>query len=372
MLLCFVVLGIVLLFTAKVVRADITQSQTDEIIATTFDKVKKNLINHTLLDVPLYEELFGSPYREGVNGGHRIRFPFVIDNNDSFAWFGWGATFDPQPKRIVGWAHATLKQGAGDVVVEWLEGQMNKGPEAFVNLLRTKLDDLEQSIRQSLNTNAWGDGTGAGGLEPTGVAGHIPNTPLTGTYMGFSRVTDFWCRPWYWDGVTYGPHSLTAPSGAAVQPVGDIGDVSDGVDLIGTFLTTMWNSIAARENKTNMFHLTDQATYEWYLRIPTYCRGRDIGIHEGEFNLGMTGASFMGAPIRWDTVENGAIAGEWRTINKLYYKVFVDTSAFFKWTPPREPYNALRNARYLLVRFQTANTYPRKSGILTGITTWRA
>ena len=361
-----------ILFATGTALADLTQSQKDEIIATTFDRVKPQLINHTLLDVPVYDELFGSPYLESVDGGHRIRYPVILDNNDSFAWFGWGATFNPQPKKIVGWSHATLKQGAGDVVVEWLEGQMNRGPEAFANLLQAKLDDLEQSLRQNLNTNAWGDGTGSGGMEPTGVAGHIPITPLTGTYMGHARATEFWCRPWYWDGSTYGPHSLTAPSGGAVSAVGAIGDISDKYPLIQNFLTTMWHSCANNENASDIFHLTDQATYEWYLRIPNYCPGFDIGIHEGEFNIGFQRASFMGAPIRWDTTDNGATAGEWRLINKRYYRVYKDNTAFFKWTPPREPYNALRNARYLLVRFQAVNTYPRRSGVLTGITTWQA
>lgn len=357
---------------ASLVLTDITQSQKDEIVATTLDRITPTVINHTILDVPIYNELFNAPYMETVDGGHRIRFPFVIDNNDSFAWFGWGDTFNPQPKKIIGWGHATLKQGAGDVVVEWLEGQMNKGSEAFVNLLQAKLNDLEQSIRQQLNTNAWGDGTGSGGKEPTGVGGHIPNTPLTGTYMGFNRATEYWARPWYWDGTWIGPHSLTAPSGSAVSAVGAIGDISDKYPLIINFLTTMWNSVANDQNASDMFHLTDQATYEWYLRIPSYCPGYDIGIHEGDLNIGITSASFMGAPIRWDTTENGAVAGEWRLINKRFYKVYKDSSAFYKWTPPREPYNALRNARYLLVRFQAVNTYPRKSGILTGIITWQA
>ena len=109
-----------------------------------------------------------------------------------------------------------------------------------------------------------------------------------------------------------------------------------------------------------------------YLKIPAYCPGYDIGVHEGSFNLGYEAAYFMGAPIIPDTRNNGAPSGEWRTVNKKYYVPYIDGSAFFEWTQPRSPYDALVTATYLLVRFQMVDTFPRKHAFVGGISTWQA
>lgn len=364
--------GIVTMLRSKLAFGDLTQSQKDEIIATTLDKSTSQLINQTLLSNSMYNFFANSPYRENVTGGHRIRFPFIIDTNDSYGWYGLGDSFSPQPQKILAWGHATLKQGAGDVTIEDLEEWMNSGEGAFVNMVQAKTDSLTQGIKNTLNINAWSDGTGSGGKEVTGLQGHIPTSPITGSYMGFSRVTEFWSRVWYDDGATVGPHDLDAPTGNAVQAVGSIGDISDGFPLITQQLNNLWRSIADGEDKSDIFHITDAQTMLWYKDIPLRCKGFEIGVHEGPFNIGIEMPHFMGSPIIDDTVNQGAVAGEWRTVNMKYYKMYVDTPHFFKWEGPRHPYNALRSTKYLIVRFQFVCTYPRKQGIMTGITTWQA
>ena len=352
--------------------SDITQSQTDELITGTLDQYKTEVINHTALEIPVYRFFLASPHKQTVTGGHRIRFPVQLDKNDSFAWFGLNDNFDPQPKKILGWGHVTLKQGAGDVTIEDLEEWMNSGPGKIVDITKQKVADLEQSIKENLNRNAWSDGTGSGGKEPTGLTGWIPNTPTTGTWMGFDISTNYWPRIWYWDNATYGPHSLTSPTGSAVQAVGAIGDISDGFANIIPYLDNLWASIAKDQNASDIFHITDLQTQLAYFQIPLRCKGFDIGVHDSNFNMGIPTAHYMGAPVLSDTIENGAISGEWRTVNTRYYYMIVDGAHFFEWVGPRHPYNALRTARYLVVRFAFVNTYPRKQGLLTGITAWTA
>jgi hypothetical protein len=372
LLLMFIVAVFIFLGFARTVLAQsLTQDQKDELVATTLDRYEQDLINHTVLDIPIYQFFINSPHKKMVSGGHRIRFPLVLDKADGVGWYGLGDTFDPQPKRILGWGHATLKQGAGDVTFEDLEGWMNSGPGAFINMVTAKVESLEQSIKEDLNANAWADGTGAGGMEPTGLTGHITSSPTTGTYMGFSKVTEFWARHWYNDGVTVGPHSLTAPTGIAPVAVGAIGDISEQFPLIIQRLNNMWASTAKMENKRDIFHITDLQTELWYKDIPFRCPGYDIGVTEGPFNIGIELCHFRGSPILSDTVDNGAPAGEWRQVNTKYYKMYIDQDHFFFWVGPRSPYNALRTARYLVVRFQFVDTYPRKQGFLDGIVTWQ-
>lgn len=353
----------------------LTLAQTDEIVATTLDRQETQLINHTLLSHPVWNWLIRSPKRQNVVGGNRVRFPVIRTNTDNFGWFGMGDTFNPQRKDILGWSYANLKQGAGDVTLEWLELKQNSGPGQFVSLLEAKVTEVEQTIRQNLNTNAWADGTGSGGDEPTGITGHIPITPTTGTYMGWARASNYWTRSWWYNAANaVGPHPIDQdPANTALTGVGSMIATASQANpqsraLIDNYLQMMWHSIVdSGEDTSGIFHITDLQSYLWYLMIPKYAPGADIGMKEDSFNMGFTGATFMGRPILYDTTNNGAQSAEWRTINTNYYVMYVDTSAFFKWTDWRSPYNALVQAKYLLVRFQVVNIYPRKHGVLTGL-----
>ena len=252
-----------------------------------------------------------------------------------------------------------------------VEGWMNSGPGAFINMMDTKTEELEQSIMEALNATAWGDGTQAGGMAPTGLTGHIPNPPISGTYMGWNRANENWARCYYLDGATVGPHSLDTPTDNAPSAVGPIGDISEAYPTIIESLNLMHHSTTSKtDNKSDIFHITDLQTYLWYLDIPFRCPGYDIGVTAGPFNIGIETPHYMGSPILYDTTDNGAISGEWRKVNMKYYKMYVDIDHFFKWVGPRSPYNALRTAKYLVVRFQWINTWPRKQGLMTGIADW--
>jgi len=219
----------------------------------------------------------------------------------------------------------------------------------------------------------WSDGTGSGGKEIPGLKAHIPSSPNTGTYMGHNRATEYWARIWYDDGATTGPHSLTAPTGNAVQSVGAIGDISDAYPTIVDSLNKMWRGIMSKgDSKSDIVNVVDAETLLWYKKMPLYAKTVEIGTTRGPLDIGVDLCYFMGTPILDDTIENGAIAGEWRTLNLKYYRIVVDTTNFYRWEGPRTPFNALRNARYCIVRFTVVCTKPRKMGLLDGITDWQA
>jgi len=363
-------LSLVEMLAKSLLSQTLTQSQTDELIATTLDKYETELMNQTILDIPIYQAFLNGKYKKAVSGGHRIRFPFVKDKNDSFGWWGLNDTFNPQPKDILGWGYATLKQGAGDVTIEDLLTWMNSGEGKFEDIMQAKMDSLTQATKETLNVVAWGDGTDSA-KEPTGITGHIPSSPTTGTYMGFPRSTNYWARVWFDDGETVGPHSLDNPvSGATPQAVGKIGDISEKYAYIIDKLDECFEGCAKNESPSDLMLLTDLQTLLWYKMIPTRCQ-TDIGIKSnGNFDVGYEVPHFRGIPIISDTVEMGAVSGEMRMINLKYYRLYYDKDHMFKWVGPRSPYNALRRAWYLVVRFQWVCLMPRKMGYETGISTW--
>lgn len=358
---------------ANAVMSDITQSQQDEIIATTLDRTSKELIDHTILQLPLYNEFLQPSNRKNVKGGHRFRYPIVRDKIDSFSWFGPNDTFSPQPKEILAWTYGELKQGIDDFAIDDVYLWMNEGEGKLIDILQTRMNSLEQNVRESLARAIWADGTEYAGKDPTGLKGHLPNTPTTGTYMGFSRVTNYWTRIWYYDSASpIGPHSLTAPTNNAPTAIGAMGDISDRYPLILDYLDILRAGVYKDESPGDIIHVTDEQTSLWYTQIPRRCPGYEVPVLDGPLNLGTPVPYFNKSPIYSDLEANGCPTGEWRTINKKYYQMIVDTSHFFQWVGPRSPYNAFKRAWYLVVRFQWVNLFPRKHGILTGLATWQA
>jgi len=356
------------------VMSDITQSQTDEIVATTLDRYSKELINHTILEMPLYNEFLEGGNRINVQGGHRLRYPVVKGNIDNFAWFGPNDTFAPQAPEVLAWTYTELKQGISHFAVDDVTLWMNEGEGKMIDMLQTYMNSLEQGVRESLAKTIWSDGTEHAGKDPNGLKAHIPNSPTTGTYMGFSRVTNYWTRIWYYDSSSpVGPHSLTAPTNNTPTSVGAIGDISDGYPLILDYLDLMWKGCAEGEQPGSLINVTDAQTALWYSQIPRHCKGMEIATYDRQkLMLGTPIPMFNGSPVFGDLEANGAPAGEWRVINKKYYRIIIDTSHFFQWVGPRSPYNAFKRAWYLVVRFQWVDLFPRKHGIETGISTWQA
>jgi len=349
----------------------LTLAQTNEIVASTMEKYETELINQTIMATPTWEWFLRSPRRKTLSGGYRIRLPVIRQNSDNFMWFGMGDTFNPQRQEILGWSYATIKQGAGDVTLEYLELLQNSGEGQFVSLLEAKIGEVEQTVKQNLNTVVWGDGTEHGGKSPVGLTGHISTSPATGTYLGWSRATEYWTRPWFWNNVNYGPHPKDQdPSGGtSLQPVGAMINLTSHYPTIWTNLTSLWNGCVTQGDDVNgIFFITDLATHEWYEQIPARCPGFEIPSYEGTFNSGITNITYKKRPIMWDTVENGAPSGELRLVNSNYMVMYVDSSNFFKWTDWRSPYDALVQAKFLLVRFALVDLMPSKHGLLTGIT----
>jgi hypothetical protein len=358
----------------NIVYSDITQSQTDEIVATTLDRYSKELINHTIMEMPLYSEFLETGNRISVSGGHRFRYPIVNKTMDKFSWFGPNDTFSPQDEKLFAWTYADLKQGISHFAIDDVYLWQNEGEGKIADILQQRMNSLEQNVRESLGVTIWSDGTEHAGKDPSGLKAHIPNTPTTGSYMGFSRVINYWARPWYYDSASpVGPHSLTAPTNNSPTSMGAIGDISDGYPLVLDYLDLMWKGLGEGQSPSDLISVTDAQTALWYSQIPRHCKGVEIPVYDRQkLMLGTPIPMFNGSPVFGDLEQNGAPTGEWRVINKKYYRMIVDTSHFFQWVGPRSPYNALKRAWYLVVRFQWVDLFPRRHGIMTGISTWQA
>jgi hypothetical protein len=81
----------------------------------------------------------------------------------------------------------------GDFVISTFEEAINRGASQKIDLLAGKAENLRQSMRRQINTDAFGAGTGFGGKSIGGLQVIVPDDPTTGTRGGINAGTyTFW------------------------------------------------------------------------------------------------------------------------------------------------------------------------------------
>lgn len=90
-------------------------------------------------------------------------------------------------------AEYTWRQYAGDFVISTFEEAINRGATQKIDLLAGKAENLRQSMRKQMNSDAFAAGTGFGGKSWGGLQLLVPDDPTTGTRGGINAATyTFW------------------------------------------------------------------------------------------------------------------------------------------------------------------------------------
>lgn len=105
-------------------------------------------------------------------------------------------------------AEFSYKQLAGNVVITGLEEIQNSGREAVHNLLRSRIKNLEKSLRNTVATGMYAAGTGSGGKEIGGLQLLVADVN-TNTVGGISGSTYSWWRNYVYD---FSTNTVTASS----------------------------------------------------------------------------------------------------------------------------------------------------------------
>ena len=362
---------------------DITDQLDDELAALVLDEMLSTVYHQVALSSPLISQLETSEHKEERNGGARIRVPLRTGKNTSFRTFGKGAIMTPQPYPTAMFCYYNFKQGAGDVLIDWVEEREHAagGGSKVADILKLRVMDLMDSVREDMNRMFWTSAVGNDGRDLNGIQLLIPTDPRTGILGGLDRAGHIWWRNSYWDNnvstYAYGAPpidvTLGAPANAGAFGV-ILGGGAGGRGYSGTLklMETILNNCSEGESLRDYFILTERQVYEQFIAMPQHMGGITINYSNDEsivkWNFG--GALFRGVPILYDSVNMGAPTGEMRFINKKYVKLITDSGAWFTWTSERSPYNQFAKARYLMLRGQLVMLNPRKNGIIQGITAW--
>lgn len=124
-----------------------------------------------------------------LEGGATIVQPVVLNQNSTATSYS-GADVLPVAfdEEITG-AEFNWSQYAVSISITGLDDARNSGPYAVVNLVKSKIQIAEASLRQQVGADLQGDGTGNGGKNITGLAAAVDDGTNVGTYGNISRTT---------------------------------------------------------------------------------------------------------------------------------------------------------------------------------------
>ena len=233
-------------------------SSITDVIATTIQARSGELADNLTNNVPLLSELKKRGNVRPFSGGNVILEEIMYNDpstNNANSYSGYEA-INISPDSPISAAQFSITQYADAVTMSGLEMLQNSSKEQIVDLLDGRMKVSEARLLNRIELDLYGDGTGNGGKNLTGLAAAVPDDPTTGTYGGINRATwSFW-QPKKYSGVTNGGAAVTSANiqqymtNLAIQLIRN----SDKADLIiadNNFYGLYVNSLQAIQRITN-------------------------------------------------------------------------------------------------------------------------
>lgn len=306
-------------------------------MAATFDKLEASTIQ-IYVDKTWLDQFFQSralffklrDRAKTLTGGTEIRVPLMTGANTTAGSYSAYDQLDVSPQQPFANAAFNWKQYAVSISISGAEEKKNQGEAQILDLLSGQEQNARESLFNSLNTDAFGDGTGNGGRALDGLGISVDST---GTLGGISRATYSW-----W---------------AANE------DAMGGALTIAQMRNT-FNDCTQGTNDAPDLIVTTQTLYESYegLLQPDM-RFEDKTTADGGFRNLM----FKGVPIVFDAA---CTAQTMYFLNTKYLGFRMMAGRDFKTTEFVRPANQDARVAQVLFMGNLVNTQCRKHGKITG------
>ena len=187
-------------------------SSVSDIIATTIQSRSGELADNVTNNNPLLLKLKSKGNVRPFSGGNVILEEIMYNdsstnNTNSYSGF---ETLNISPNSPISAAQFSIAQYASAVTISGLEMLQNSGKEAIIDLLEGRIKVAEAQLSNRINLDLYGNGTGNGGKNLTGLAAAVADAPSSGTYGGINRATwSFWQNQAF-SGVTNGGAAVSA------------------------------------------------------------------------------------------------------------------------------------------------------------------
>ena len=272
-------------------------STVSDIIATTIQSRSGKLADNVTLNNAVLDRLRKRGNVRPFSGGNVILEEIMYNDsntNNTNSYSGY-ETLNIAPNSPISAAQFSIAQYASAVTISGLEMLQNSSKEAIIDLLEGRVQVAEGQLLNRIQTDIYGNGTGNGGKNLTGLAAAVADSPSTGVYGGINRATwDFW-RNQAFSGVTNG--------GAAVSAAN-----------IQSYMTQLAIKLVRGNDKADLI-VADNNYYSLYVNSLQAIQ-RVTSVDEGA--AGFASLKFYGGGTSADVVLGGGI-GSQATANHMWF-----------------------------------------------------
>jgi hypothetical protein len=164
-----------------------------DIITTTIEHRSKKIADNVTKNNALLMRLSQRGKMRTFSGGRLIYEELSFAENGNAGWYSGYDLLPVAAQDVLTAAQYDIKQAACPVVISGLEMLQNAGPEQMIDLMASRIDVAESTMKNLVAGGIYSDGTGSGGKEITGLNAAVPFDPTTGVYGGIDRATwTFW------------------------------------------------------------------------------------------------------------------------------------------------------------------------------------
>lgn len=163
-----------------------------DILATTIESRTRKIQDNVTKNNAILVRLGSKGKIKTFAGGHKIYQELSFAENPNAGWYS-GYDFLPVGAGdVISAAEYAIKQAAVPVVISGLEELQNASKEAMIDLMESRLNVGESTMKNLISAGIYSDGTSAGGKQIGGMDIAVPVTN-TNTYGGINRTTwTFW------------------------------------------------------------------------------------------------------------------------------------------------------------------------------------
>ena len=162
-----------------------------EIVTTTLAGYSKTMADNVTNNNALLRHIDSNGNKSPATGRTIVQ-ELEYATNSTSKWYSGYEVLDTSTSNVFTAAEFNYKQLAGNVVISGLEQVENSGPEQIFNLLKSRIRNLEKSLKNTMATALYADGTGTDSKELGGLQLIVPGT-VGNTVGGINSTTySFW------------------------------------------------------------------------------------------------------------------------------------------------------------------------------------
>ena len=216
-----------------------------ELVTTTLRSRTKKLADNVTENNALLMQLSKKGRIKPFSGGRTIVQELDYAENSTFKRYSGYETLDISPSDVFSAAEFNIKQAAVAVSISGLEELQNSGPEGLIDLLESRIENAEATMKNNISADLYSDGTANSSKQIGGLQHIIADSPSTGTVGGINRANYA-----FWQNVSY---DSTTDGGAAATAA-----------LIQSYMNAVYVQLCRGNDKPDLL-IADNNYYTLYL-----------------------------------------------------------------------------------------------------------